>query len=289
MGASDVSMGAGAQGGTGYGRVHTPATNPMIYASSIPSVQAATMGYNTGLNTANTNFANQTGQLIEQYGDPTAFLSPGTVASSTPYNPNAYVPGGSSPAQAAAIQARGYGTPGGNPVGVPGGPISLAQALGLNSVDPQVAAIARANTMSPTGAIGQSIVAQLYLAAQNARDAAVTSGIGSGFSNSSQLGTNVNAANINANQANFDAASKLKAQIEGLSEKRVSTINKLQDRVNTAYSTVIPTVTRNPDLYHVDKATTRNVGGTVGLAKNQPVSNEIIRNAILRRSRRIYG
>lgn len=249
-GTSDVAMGAGTAGGAGYGRTYTPPPSPLSYINSVPGVMAAQSAYISGAGQANTNYRNQLNDLTTWFGDPTAFATgqqPGSVSS-------------------------GLTSENGNNVSAAAPYQSMAQALGVN-VDPAVAALARANTVGPGGAVGNSIVAQLHLAAANARSAAIAAGSSSGGAASGSLGVNVNNANLQAGQNMFNAVKAFQAQTEQMSEGRLSTIDQLRQAVIAAITKAPSTIAQNPGLYPVQtQGAFSNVGGTRGLAADQPLN-----------------
>ena len=227
----------------------------MSYVQAMPGVMNATSQYVTGANTLNTNFRNNLNSAVTWFGDPTAWApqnQPTVSGGLTSENGNNLIP-------AAPNQ-------------------SLAQALGYN-VDPAVAALARGNTIGPDGSVGNSIVAQLHMAAANARSAAIAAGSSSGGAASGSLGVNVNNQNIVAGQQMFNAVKSFQDQIQQANQGRITSIDQLRNNVINAITKGLATVQnpRNAALYPVQTQGTwtpvgTSVAGENGLAADQPLS-----------------
>ena len=238
MGTSDIAMGAGAQGGTGYGVTRLPNPTPTQRVNALPGVIAGRLNYNRGAAIANADYTNNLNDLVTTYGDPTAWatpaVSPGVYPGLTSEHGNNAIP-------AAPNQ-------------------SMAQMLGVN-VSPAVAALARSNTIGANGSVGNSTIAQLHMAALNSMARAVAAGSSSGASGSGQLGANVNQSNIASGQAAFNANATFQAAVQALNQGKLDTFNSLMSTLQNAYVTGENTVAKNASTYPVVNPPAMQVGG----------------------------
>jgi|SRR5215471_2693653 len=145
---------------------------------------------------------------------------------------------------------------------------SLQDMLGTN-IDPAWLALARANTMGPDNTFGNSQVAQLYLAGQKAKQQAINEGF-RGFTNSGQVGYNVNQANIDYGNSLYNA---LNTQFLTPAQKLVSdwttTKTTLAEAVQKALNTDTAKVLANSTAYPTSSATP--VKGPVSTNPIKPV------------------
>lgn len=251
MGTSDISMGAGAQGGSGYGVTKLPALTPTQRVNALPGVIAGRLNYNRGAAIANADYTNNLNNLVTSYGDPTAWatpaVSPGVYPGLTSEHGNNAIP-------AAPNQ-------------------SMAQALGVN-VSPAVAALARGNTIGPNGAIGNSTIAQLHMAAINSLARASASGAMTGGSGSGSLAANVNQSNIASGQAAFNANATFQAAVQALNQGRLDTFNQLMSTLQGAYVTGENTVAKNASTYPVTNPPATQVGGFRDVLPSVPMPSD---------------
>jgi hypothetical protein len=150
----------------------------------------------------------------------------------------------------------------GDPTALPGmsqGWQSLQQTLG-GALDPASGAIARGNTIGPNGEIGNSTIAQLYLAGKTAMQQAVNSGIPMGAVGSSQLGYNINQQNIAAGQSLADQMSKFGTAATGYINTDAANQARLNQAVSDAVRTGTATVMKDPTSYGVPTPKTMTVG-----------------------------
>ena len=145
---------------------------------------------------------------------------------------------------------------------------SLQDMLGSN-IDPAWLALARANTMGPDNTFGNSQVAQLYLAAQKAKQQAINEGF-RGFVNSGQVGYNVNQANIDYGNSLFNALNtNFLTPAQKLVSDWTTTKQNLTDAVQKAINTDLATVLADPTKYPTTTAT--SVKGPVSANPIKPV------------------
>jgi hypothetical protein len=152
----------------------------------------------------------------------------------------------------------GFGDPTALPGMAPGGK-TLSQLLGQN-VDPATAAIARANTMGPNGAIGGSTIAQLYLAGQSSLRNAWNNSIPMGAVGSSQSGYAMNQANMANARALADATAKFQSTGTGYINTAADTLSGLHQKLADAIATGTQTVIKDPSSYPLPTPKTVNVG-----------------------------
>jgi len=220
----------------GYGNVKFPGTDPMTAVTALPDVQAAQLDLLHQGALADANYRTNLSQLIATYGDPTVLprINWGLGASTLP------------------------GQAGGQ---------TLSQALGMD-VDPATGELAANNTVGPGGTIGNSVVAQMYLAAQQARSHAINTGLPWGAAGSSQLGYNLNQGQIDYGQQGYNALQKLQAAQGNLTQTWQGTKLGLEDAVTKAVQQGLATVNANPSAYGVQTPYTGQAGqvGNTGSA-----------------------
>lgn len=218
MGISDVRMGPGTAGGTGYGNVQSTAITPQEAVYALPDVQNAMLAQTQGNTVADAAFNQAFGSTLAAFGDPSVLP------------------------------------------GAPAG-FSLQTALGLdpdtlgkiNALDPNWLQIAQATTAGPGGTIGTSRVAQLYLAAAQARDQAVARAAASGFTSTGQLGLDTQLANMAYGQNLVNAAQQyFTAPIQTAIQNWLATKSDLATKVQQAINTDLYNVNQNPSAYGVN-------------------------------------
>jgi hypothetical protein len=151
-----------------------------------------------------------------------------------------------------------FGDPSALPGMLPNGQ-TLSQLLGQD-VDPQTANLARANTIGANGAIGNSTIAQLYLAGKVSLQNALNSGLPMGAVGSGQTSYNINQANIANQQALASKAADFASTGTGYINTDLATQAKLQQAVADAVRTGTSTVMAHPDQYGVPTPKTMTVG-----------------------------
>lgn len=150
----------------------------------------------------------------------------------------------------------------GDPTALPGmsqGWSSLQKLLGP-ALDPQTGAIARANTIGPTGAIGNSTIAQLYLAGKASLQNALNNSIPMGAVGSSQSGYAENQANIAQGQALASKMGDFANSATGFINTNAANQAKLHQAVSDAIATGTATVMKDPSAYGVPFPKTVTVG-----------------------------
>jgi hypothetical protein len=151
-----------------------------------------------------------------------------------------------------------FGDPSALPGMAPGGR-TLSQLLG-QAIDPQTAAIARANTIGANGSIGNSTIAQLYLAGQSSLQNAINNSIPMGAVASSQTGYDINQANIASAQALSDKMNTFASTGTGYINTDLANQARLNQAVSDAVSTGTQTVMQHPEQYHIPTPKTVTVG-----------------------------
>jgi hypothetical protein len=243
---TDVTSSGTAQN-PGYGATVQAPPTALQYTQNLPAVRMAMLQGNTDIANAKSNYATQLGDLATWFGDPTAFGNPLGLGAAAPFKstPTNFLTDTSSSAQ--------------------GGPPQNNFASWLQGISPTVAKAALTNTVGPGGAIGNSIVAQLHLAAGENLRQAINSGFG-GFQGSGQVGHNANLAQIQNSQNMYNAYRNFIDQVHGLSSGEINSISQAKQNMINAIQSGWQSVINHPNLFPVQSGNiVTPVGGSRGL------------------------